>query len=85
MIMLRNSYRGENICAFDNETDAFEMMMSLVEEEAYEDFCFWLNAGSSVKVAIEQAMDTVDEFVEGCYFQEFPYISGDFPHLKEDD
>lgn len=86
MIMLRNIYTGENICAFDNETDAFEMVMSLVEEYICNQYLeltliFDYDEIRACKVAKKEA----EYFIEGLYFQEFPYIQGDFPHIKEED
>ena len=86
MIMLRDIYTGENICAFDNETDAFEMVMSLVEEYICNQYLeltliFGYDEPRACKVAKKEA----EYFIEGLYFQEFPYIKGDFPHIKEGD
>ena len=87
MIMLRNIYTGENICAFDNETDAFEMVMSLVEGREYNQYleltlAFDYDEIRARKVARKEA----EYFIEGLYFQEFPYIhQGSFPHIKEDE
>ena len=86
MIMLRDIYTGENICAFDNETDAFEMVMSLVEGREYNQYleltlAFDYDEAHARKVARKEA----EYFIEGLYFQKFPYIQGNFPHIKEDD
>ena len=86
MVMLRNIYTGENICAFDNETDAFEMVMSLIEEREYDQYLkLILLFNYDESTARERARETVEYFIEGLYFQELPYIKGDFPHIKEDD
>ena len=85
MIMLRNIYTGENICAFDNETDAFEMVMSLVEECACDTFYIHLNYGNTIENAYEHAKNDADDYIEGLYFQKIPYVQSDFPHIKEDD
>ena len=86
MVMLRDIYSGENICAFDNETDAFEMVMALVEEREYNQYlelvlAFDYDEERARYVANKEA----GYFIEGLYFQEFPYIKGNFPHLKESD
>lgn len=86
MVMLRNFYTGENICAFDNETDAFEMLMALVEEYTYNQYLeLTLTFGYDEPRAHKVARKEAEYFIEGLYFQEFPYIKGNFPHIKEDD
>lgn len=86
MVMLRNFYTGENICAFDNETDAFEMLMALVEEYTYNQYLeLTLTFGYDELRARRVARKEAEYFIEGLYFQEFPYIKGDFPHIKEDE
>lgn len=86
MIMLRDIYTGENICAFDNETDAFEMVMSLVEGREYSQYLeLTLTFGYDETRARKVARKEAEYFIEGLYFQEFPYIKGDFPHIKEGD
>ena len=72
MIMLRDIYTGENICAFDNETDAFEMVMSLVEGREYDQYIelilvFDYDEARARKVARKEA----EYFIEGLYFQKF--------------
>lgn len=85
MIMLHNFYTGENICAFDNETDAFEMLMALVEEYTYNQYLeLTLTFGYDESRAYKVARKEAEYFIEGLYFQEFPYIKGNFPHMKED-
>lgn len=86
MIMLRNIYTGENICAFDNETDAFEMVMSLVEEYICNQYLeLTLIFGYDEPRACRVAKEKAEYFIEGLYFQKFPYIQGNFPYIKEDD
>lgn len=86
MVMLRNIYTGENICAFDNEADAFEIVMSLVEECAYNQYLeLTLTFGYDELRACKTARKEAEYFIEGLYFQEFPYIKGDFPYIKEDE
>lgn len=86
MIMLRDIYSGENICAFDNEIDVFEMVMALVEEREYNQYLeLTLVFGYDEERAHYVANKEAGYFIEGLYFQEFPYIKGNFPHLKEDD
>ena len=86
MIMLRDIYTGENICAFDNEPDAFEMVMSLVEGREYNQYLeLTLTFGYDEPRARRVARKEAEYFIEGLYFQEFPYIKGNFPHLKEGD
>ena len=86
MIMLRDIYTGENICAFDNETDAFEMVMSLVEEKEYNQYLkLTLTFDYDEPIARKVAREKAEYFIEGLYFQNFPYIQGSFPHIKEDD
>ena len=86
MIMLRDIYTGENICAFDNETDAFEMVMSLVEAREYNQYLeLILTFGYDEPRARRVARKEAEYFIEGLYFQEFPYIKGNFPHIKEDE
>lgn len=86
MIMLRDIYTGENICAFDNETDAFEMVMSLVEEKEYNQYLkLTLAFDYEEPIARKMAREKAEYFIEGLYFQKFPYIQGSFPYIKEDD
>lgn len=86
MVMLRNIYTGENICAFDNETDAFEMLMALVEEYAYNQYLeLTLTFGYDELRAHKVARKEAEYFIEGLYFQEVPYVKNDFPHIKEDE
>ena len=85
MIMLRDIYTGENICAFDNETDAFEMVMSLVEEKEYNQYLkLTLAFDYDEPIAHKMAREKAEYFIEGLYFQKIPYIQGNFPHIKED-
>lgn len=86
MIVLRDIYENEDICIFDNEADAFEMIMSLVEEKFYETFQFYyLRCGNAYEDAQELAAEAADEFIEGLYFQEVPYVKSNFPYIKEDE
>ena len=34
---------------------------------------------------VNVARKEAEYFIEGLYFQNFPYIQGSFPHIKEDD
>jgi hypothetical protein len=84
--MLRDIYTGENIWAFDNEIDAFETVMSLVEEKEYNQYLrLTLVFNYDEPIARKMARETAEYFIEGLYFQEFPYLPGDFSHIKEDD
>lgn len=86
MVMLRNIYTDENICGFNNETDAFEMLMALVEEYAYNQYLeLTLTFGYDETRARKVAKNEAEYFIEGLYFQDFPYIKDDFPHIKEDE
>lgn len=83
MIVLRDIYENEDICIFDNETDAFEIIMSLVEEKIYETFQFYyLRCGNAYEDAQELAAEAADEFIERLYFQEVPYVKGNSLHLR---
>ena len=78
MVMLCDIYTGENICTFDNETDAFEMVMSLVEEREYDQYLkLTLVFNYDESTARERARETVEYFIEGLYFQEIPHIKED--------
>ena len=64
MFILKNIYNSKNICAFESESDAFEIIMSLVEEAGYEMFLHhYLDYETAKKVEIEN-----------YYIEEIPYL-----------
>ena len=62
------------------------MLMALVEEYTYNQYLeLTLTFGYDEPRAHRVARKETEYFIEGLYFQEFPYIKGDFPHIKEDE
>lgn len=75
MFILKNIYNSKNICAFESESDAFEIIMSLVEEAGYEMFLHhYLEYGNTYEGSLYAAKTAKKVEIENYYIEEIPYL-----------